>query len=639
MISKKLAGLMIAAVISLSVITSAAFSGTTHTEGGRVNDAPNGMNASSATFRVFKASNVTEVVTGTVQYLGGALSGFFWRADVGFLLPTQWLVGDDHIALIDKETGAGTPDRKGFYAVINKDLTSNDPDLFDQCTLRPIPVPSAGAGSNRVMLNWQKAVADIGTPDHSSDNIQGYDVYRASTPTGPYIKINTSTVPSANYLDTTAVNGATYYYATQLVYRGTGGASPLSLYMSGNSYAVIPTNSPSILSVVPNYAYQGTTVTIDVIGSNTNFKSVSSLVKFSGTGITVNNITVIDPTHLTATVTISPVAAPTNRSFSVVTGTEVATYASGFDIIGVGTGPALIHIDPVTAKRGETLNVNIEGYQTHFAAGSSVVSFSGGDITVNSVSVKDQLHLTAGITVGKKAALGTRSVRVTTGSEIADGVGITFTIIEDTSDAVPPVISDVRSDTRLVLSRDIIASKPVITARITDNIEVDPDSILVKIAGSTYDKGSMPPVSYDTATKTMRIAFSDKIPSSEVELVIEAKDYSGNLAEYRVDLKVSSGDIYIDGRVINYPNPFDPNHEETKISFNLSADAAIDILVFDMTGRIIAKRAHDGKTGYNEIIWDGRDDFGNIAANGVYPSRVMAGGKVLGKLKMWVVKK
>ena len=73
--------------------------------------------------------------------------------------------------------------------------------------------------------------------------------------------------------------------------------------------------------------------------------------------------------------------------------------------------------------------------------------------------------------------------------------------------------------------------------------------------------------------------------------------------------------------VVNFPNPF---KEETNFTFQLlGSDAAtqIEIKIYTITGRLI--RTLDNLSppdnGFNyDYPWDGRDDDGDIVANGVY---------------------
>jgi len=73
----------------------------------------------------------------------------------------------------------------------------------------------------------------------------------------------------------------------------------------------------------------------------------------------------------------------------------------------------------------------------------------------------------------------------------------------------------------------------------------------------------------------------------------------------------------------NYPNPFNP---ETEIRFQLPEDVHVTLSIFNLLGQkvrtIIDKQM---TTGYHTIKWDGRNDFGNSVASGVYLYVIQAG--------------
>ena len=122
-------------------------------------------------------------------------------------------------------------------------------------------------------------------------------------------------------------------------------------------------------------------------------------------------------------------------------------------------------------------------------------------------------------------------------------------------------------------------------------------------------------------------------------VTITAKDTSGNTATHNIVVRVPSDDVYIEGDLFNYPNPFNPLGEVTKFGFNLSQDANVNLYLFDTSGRIVLNRAHAGTAGYNEIEWNGTNDYGEVSGNGVYLARLVYGSKLLGKCKVWVVKR
>ena len=70
----------------------------------------------------------------------------------------------------------------------------------------------------------------------------------------------------------------------------------------------------------------------------------------------------------------------------------------------------------------------ITGQNTHFVQGTTVASFGAG-ITINSLTVNSATSATANLTVQNGAALGARTVTITTGAEVASLVnGFTVTV-------------------------------------------------------------------------------------------------------------------------------------------------------------------------------------------------------------------
>lgn len=74
------------------------------------------------------------------------------------------------------------------------------------------------------------------------------------------------------------------------------------------------------------------------------------------------------------------------------------------------------------------------------------------------------------------------------------------------------------------------------------------------------------------------------------------------------------------------PNPFNPR---TAITFALSNAAAVDLRVYDLTGRAVRVLAEGTPygPGRHAIAWDGADDAGRALASGVYVVRLRAGAE------------
>jgi uncharacterized repeat protein (TIGR03803 family) len=68
-------------------------------------------------------------------------------------------------------------------------------------------VPALANAQNTVNLTW----------DPSTSPVAGYNVYRGTTPGGPYSKLNSALIVPTSYSDMTAQSGQTYYYVTTAV--------------------------------------------------------------------------------------------------------------------------------------------------------------------------------------------------------------------------------------------------------------------------------------------------------------------------------------------------------------------------------------------------------------------------------------
>lgn len=74
------------------------------------------------------------------------------------------------------------------------------------------------------------------------------------------------------------------------------------------------------------------------------------------------------------------------------------------------------------------------------------------------------------------------------------------------------------------------------------------------------------------------------------------------------------------------PNPFNPT---TTIAYEVPASGHADIIVYDVQGRRIRTLVSNVVTaGVHEVVWDGRDDRGNLVASGLYLYRLRSGSIV-----------
>jgi len=75
----------------------------------------------------------------------------------------------------------------------------------------------------------------------------------------------------------------------------------------------------------------------------------------------------------------------------------------------------------------------------------------------------------------------------------------------------------------------------------------------------------------------------------------------------------------------SYPNPFSST---ASIPYGLNKESKIRVTIYDILGRIVRKfNVGQQSVGTHNILWDGRNSRGQLAANGIYIYRLDAGGE------------
>jgi flagellar hook assembly protein FlgD len=126
-------------------------------------------------------------------------------------------------------------------------------------------------------------------------------------------------------------------------------------------------------------------------------------------------------------------------------------------------------------------------------------------------------------------------------------------------------------------------------------------------------------------------------------LKIKVWDVMNNSSDYILDfIVVESGELKID-HVLNYPNPFT---DRTSFWFEHNqpgVDLYAKVEVFTVSGKLIKTISQTiNSTGNrsNDILWDGRDEYGSRVGRGVYIYRLKVrtfGGKTADKWERLVV--
>jgi len=201
------------------------------------------------------------------------------------------------------------------------------------------------------------------------------------------------------------------------------------------------------------------------------------------------------------------------------------------------------------------------------------------------------------------------------------GGGDGTTIIDDT----PPIIELFMNDESFV-SGGITNDHPTIFAKISDDnginisgsgighdltVTVDTD---IKIANNYYETQT------DDYTQGELHYPLEKISPGEHTITVKAWDVANNSGQAKITFFVAETEDAAIAHVLNYPNPFT---DQTSFQFehNLSGPTLARINIYSVDGKIIKTIDKDlSLEGYRvtDIQWDGKDEYGDQLAKGVY---------------------
>ena len=230
---------------------------------------------------------------------------------------------------------------------------------------------------------------------------------------GPGVKINSFKVVSPTEIDAnvTIDPSAQIAFRTARVNTGTGSdVTSRALFIDIGALAI-----PVIVGLTPTAGHQGSTLDVAITGANTHFVAGSTHADF-GTGVSVISLTVTDPTHATAHVTVAADSPLGFHDVFVTTGAESAALLRGFFIDVSGAAGSLVSVTPGTVMQGGSTVVTIHGSNTLFDV-TATVSFGDG-ITVVNTTVIDPTDIAVTIVAAPDAPLGPHDVTVTTGTDI-----------------------------------------------------------------------------------------------------------------------------------------------------------------------------------------------------------------------------
>ncbi|MCU0436094.1 MAG: C25 family cysteine peptidase [Bacteroidia bacterium] len=210
-----------------------------------------------------------------------------------------------------------------------------------------------------------------------------------------------------------------------------------------------------------------------------------------------------------------------------------------------------------------------------------------------------------------------------------------------TSDRINPLL-DVTFDGVHIINGDIISARPSILVQLKDENQFLAlnDSSDFRIFLRSPQQSNPQLISWSQnllftpavlPNNSCKILFTPELLQDGVyELIVQAKDRSSNtsgFSDYRITFEVVNKPSVT--QVLNYPNPFSTS---TQFVFTLTGSEVPEIFtiqIMTITGKVVREIDRDElgplRVGRNitQYAWDGRDEFGDALANGVYLYRVI----------------
>ena len=180
-----------------------------------------------------------------------------------------------------------------------------------------------------------------------------------------------------------------------------------------------------------------------------------------------------------------------------------------------------------------------------------------------------------------------------------------------------------------ILDGDYISPNPVIHIELNDESLLpitDPGSVLIYLNDNLIPADtSIISYSFSETNPKVTVDFTPAFSDGDYTLKVLWKDYEGNIVDstgVEKYFQVSSEAQLL--YVYNYPNP---TSGETYFTFKLTQiPENISIKIFTIAGRLIKEidlTSTELKFDFNKIYWDGKDEDGDVLANGVYLYKVI----------------
>ena len=215
---KKIFLKLLLGVFGAVILTSFSYAAVSQYIVGYVNE-----NQTPINYKMWDTKDSSHIGTGACIY-DSTFNVTYGYNDIGNIY-SLYGKGDTIVFLVEKNS-------KFAVSTIVGD-TSGYQDILPPVSMQNIPVPTATVATDRVNLTWTAPTVQTGA-------IVGYNIYRKENVAGStFAKINTSTITTTSYSDTSGTAGKSYIYAVSIILAGNvettekSGSSNAVTYPSG----------------------------------------------------------------------------------------------------------------------------------------------------------------------------------------------------------------------------------------------------------------------------------------------------------------------------------------------------------------------------------------------------------------------
>jgi hypothetical protein len=203
--------------------------------------------------------------------------------------------------------------------------------------------------------------------------------------------------------------------------------------------------------------------------------------------------------------------------------------------------------------------------------------------------------------------------------------------VQNLSDDKGPEINLYFKDQENFNSGDLVSLNPVLIAELSDESGINltrevGHTIEIQIDDNPFkDITSFFAYQRDSYSRGHLNYHMENLESGEHQLLLQVWDNINNPAVAEIAFKVAASSDVVLTDVYNYPNPFQTETNFTFQAQGLAPDAEIQIRVYTISGRLIKKidNLPRPQQGFNYYPWNGRDEDGDLLANGVYLYKIL----------------